>query len=288
MSESTIGTDHSGRHIPYSTFIDGRSVTMWVTHPEDCEPSGLVTPIINGLASGPILHEKVALELAQRGHTVARFEQDGAREHHLRVARYAFTSLVQGTYNGIPLKLPENRQIIPTGYSHGARVTVDSLSSLKEAGDVDINGVVLQVPACLRGVNPRTVPFGLLRSFSRELREMSPSDALKYASEGTHSLHALGMRAISEVDSAVRGDIEPGIRRLQQAGVQFVAVEHPNDDVVNPEKNRIAYRRLGIPYISVNSPAYVGHVAPGYRPKETAEAIDEALNTVSQPYPRVA
>lgn len=290
MAEKTKGKERSGRDIPYSTTLGGRVVEMLLTVPKGGAPSGVIIPIVSGLASGPRLHESVADKLTDRGHIVARIWQEGAMEHGVRAARYVFTSLVQGSFNGQTLELPERRSIVPVGHSLGARKEVEALLELYEAGDMEIEGAILQAAACLGGVNRYTAPLDAILSVAEEVHHINVGGAIEHrvvAQQGIQSIRALGGHVVREVHGAMRGTIKPQIRTLQQAGMSFVAVDHPDDRLVNPKQNQKAYRELDIPYVEVEAP-FTGHDVSLYYPEQTAHAIDIAQATARQPLRRVA
>ncbi len=286
MSEFVAASrERDQRSDEFSTRVGGRVVTMFLTQP-DGDSSGVIIPIIAGLASGPEIHRPLAEKLADHGHTVARVWQEGASDYGVQASKYVFQALEQGTFHHRSLALPDERTIIPLEHSQGARKGTKALLQLYEASDTAITKVLIEAPACLGGVNKRRAPLDAINSLQQEIRHIHVSGAIEHrrvALEGLKSLLALRYELFRELDEAMHDSIEPDIARLQEMGVEFAAIDHPQDRLVSSEKNRAAYRRLDIPYVEVSGVKLTGHNAGLYYSQQTALAINDAISLIHTP-----
>ncbi len=274
----------------FSTRIRGHVVKIILTQPE-CEPSGVVIPIISGVASGPEIHRPLAQDLAEYGHTVARVWQEGASDYGVRASKYVFQALVDGSFHHSTLQLPHERTVIPIGQSHGSNKGTKALLQLYEAGDTSINKALLDAATGLGGLNRYLAPLDAAMGFQQEVRHIGIRGIIKYrgvALEGLKSVVALRGGLFRELDEAMHNSIEPDISRLQEMGVEFAAIDHPHDRLVNSEKNRATYRRLGIPYVEVAGVGLTGHNVGLYHSVQTAQAINDAISLIHTPLQEVA
>ena len=285
MSERAFGQERVVRESTFTHELGGKGVRMVLTIP-DGPQSGVVLPIISGLASGPELHGPVAQELAGYGHIVARVWQEGASEQGVRASAYVLQALEQGSFNSQALPLPDERQTMPIGHSLGGRKMVKALERLYAAGDTTINSAILQAPACLGGVRPWSAAWDGVSSIRQEIKHINVSGAIEYrhvAVEGLRSLWALQLQISKELNEAILGNIKPDIIALQEQGVEFMAIDHPDDRLVRSAKNQETYRELGIPYIEVEDAPFAGHNVQLYYPQQAARAIHTAQGLLREP-----
>lgn len=266
----------------YATEVMGK-YALNITVFEQPEPRGVVIPLVPGLAAKRRLAEPLAIELAYNGHTPVLIGHEGASADGIRAIQYVFESLDNFEFAGNNIAVTESQPIIPIGYSLGARKATFAREAM--ADDTRIQGIVLEAAACLGGVRTLQAPFDVGRSISQELIYMKYHSLEHYqvALESYQYMKALGWRAIEELRDASTSSVEPSIIRLQQRGVQFTAVDHPDDILVSPSRNAKVYARLGIDRYVVEAP-FAGHNAHLYHPKEAAAAVEQAITNVLKSY----
>lgn len=289
MIEHQGGEGHPWRSLEYDARIGSRALDMTLLVPISGKPTGVVRPLIPGLGARQEVYRNLAVTFAERGDIAALISYDGCSKVGIQAVDYALSSIESGVFRGQKLPISEADQIVPVAHSLGPYKLVEALKRMLARGS-SIDKAIIEAAACMGGVDPWKAPIDAARSLNQERRYIGTLRTLQHhevALDALRAMLSLRTQLPREVYVAMRHSIEDGIGELQDQGVQFAAVDHPDDLLVSMVENQAAYKRLGIKSFPVVAPL-AGHVVPLYHSKETADAIELAHASITPKFQEAA